>query len=165
MAHRALDGWLDVWSIDLRGGIGVGGCDNGSVSPQRYPLRMSPVARWVRVALLAVVGLVFIPLVLATGIEWWMRLLSFVGLVTSVLGIRTLLGAVLVVREEGLRIQKNWPRRRDILWYRILATDVIPGFWNLEIELNSGERVELPPVENLTGLYEEIERHRTALDA
>lgn len=115
--------------------------------------------------ILAVLALLFIPLVLASGIEWWMRLLSLVGLVSAVLGIRTLLGAVLVVREEGLRIQKNWPRRRDIPWYRILATDVIPGFWNLEIELNSGERVELPPVQNLTGLYEEIERHRTALDA
>ena len=42
---------------------------------------------------------------------------------------------------------------------------MIPGFWNLEIELNSGERVELPPVQNLNELYEEIERHRTALDA
>jgi len=135
------------------------------VAPQRYPLRISPLARWVRVVILAVLALLFIPLVLASGIEWWMRLLSLVGLVSAVLGIRTLLGAVLVVREEGLRIQKNWPRRRDIPWYRILATDVIPGFWNLEIELNSGERVELPPVQNLTGLYEEIERHRTALDA
>ncbi len=135
------------------------------MAPQRYPLRISPLARWVRVVILAVLALLFIPLVLASGIEWWMRLLSLVGLVSAVLGIRTLLGAVLVVREEGLRIQKNWPRRRDIPWYRILATDVIPGFWNLEIELNSGERVELPPVQNLTGLYEEIERHRTALDA
>ena len=115
--------------------------------------------------MLALLALLFVPLTVLAGIEWWVRLLSLVGLVTSVLGIRTLLGAVLVVREEGLRIQKNWPRRRDIPWYRILATDVIPGFWNLEIELNSGERVELPPVQNLSELYEEIERHRTALDA
>jgi len=151
--------------VSLRGGIGAGGCDNGSVATQRYRLRLSPTVRGIRAAVLAVVAVVFVPLVLATGIEWWMRLLSLVGLVTAVLGIRSLVGAVLVVREEGLRIQKNWPRRRDIPWYRILATDVIPGFWNLEIELNSGERVELPCVQDLTGLYEAIERHRTALDA
>ena len=57
---------------------------------------------------------------------------------------------MLIVRDEGLRVQKTWPHRRDIPWYRILATDVIPGFWNLELELNSGERVELPPVPTST---------------
>lgn len=135
------------------------------MATKRYKLRISRLARWVRVSVLSVLVLVFLPGVLAGAFEWWMHLLSLIGLVTAVLGIRTLLGAVLVVREDGLRIQKNWPYRRDIRWYRILATDVIPGFWNLELELNSGERVELPPVQNLTGLYEEIERHRTALDA
>ena len=115
---------------------------------------MSPVGRGIRVVMLAVLALLFVPLTLLSGIDWWTRLLSLVGLVSAVLGIRTLLGSVLVVRDEGLRIQKNWPRRRDIPWYRILATDVIPGFWNLEIELNSGERVELPPVQDLTALYD-----------
>jgi len=90
---------------------------------------------------------------------------SLVGLVTAVLAVRMMVGAVVVVRDGGLRLQKNWPHRRDIPWYRILASDVIPGFWNLELELNSGERLELPPVADLNALYEDIERHRTALDA
>ena len=126
---------------------------------------MSPVARWVRVAGLALIGLFFVPGVVRGDLQLWWRAVSVIGLVTAVLGIRTLLGAVLVVRDRGLRIQRNWPYRRDIDWYRILATDVIPGFWNLELELNSGERVELPAVADLNALYEDIERHRTALDA
>jgi len=128
-------------------------------------MRMSPVARVARVALLTVLGLIFLPGVFASGLDLWWRVVSLVGLVTSILGIRMMLGAVLVVRDSGLRIQKNWPYRRDLPWYRILASDVIPGFWNLELELNSGERVELPPVSDLNALYADIERHRTALDA
>ena len=128
-------------------------------------MRMSPVARVARVALLSVLALIFVPGVFASGLDLWWRVVSLVGLVTSVLGIRMMVGAVLVVRDSGLRIQKNWPYRRDLPWYRILASDVIPGFWNLELELNSGERVELPPVGDLNALYADIERHRTALDA
>ncbi len=115
--------------------------------------------------MLVVICLFFLPGVFDPQIAFWWRLVSLAGVVTSVLAIRTLLGAVLIVRDEGLRLQKVWPRRRDIPWYRILATDVVPGFWNLEIELNSGERVELPPVADLNALYDDIERHRTALDA
>ena len=96
-------------------------------------------------ALLVVVGAVLVPGAVTGAFELWLRLLSLVGIVSAVLGIRMMVGAVLIVRDEGLRIQKSWPRRRDIAWYRILATDVIPGFWNLELELNSGERLELPP--------------------
>ena len=107
----------------------------------------------------------FVPGVISSGISLWWRAVSLVGLVTAVLAIRTVVGPVLIVRDEGLRVQKMWPYRRDIPWYRILATDVVPGFWNLELELNSGERVELPPVDDLNALYDEIERHRTALDA
>jgi hypothetical protein len=135
------------------------------MSNPKYRLRVAPITRWSRVTVLGLLTLFFLPALFGAGIVWWMRLLSLIGLVTAVLGVRTLLGSVLVVREEGLRIQTLWPRRRDIPWYRILATDVIPGFWNLELELNSGERVELPPVEELTALYDEIERHRSALDA
>jgi hypothetical protein len=126
---------------------------------------MSPISRTLRVALLVLIALFFVPGVFADGLPGWWRVLSAVGLVTAVLAIRTLVGAVLVVRERGLRLQRTWPYRRDIDWYRILATDVIPGFWNLELELNSGERVELPPVADLNALYDDIERHRTALDA
>jgi hypothetical protein len=126
---------------------------------------MSPVARVWRVALLSIIALFFIPGVAASDLDLWWRTVSLAGLVTAVLAVRMLVGAVIIVRDEGLRVQKNWPRRRDIPWYRILASDVIPGFWNLELELNSGERLELPPVADLNALYEDIERHRTALDA
>jgi len=126
---------------------------------------MSPVARAVRVVLLSFVALVFVPGVIASGIDLWWRAVSLLGVVISLVGVRMMVGAVLVVRDEGLRIQKYWPQRRDLAWYRILASDVIPGFWNLELELNSGERVELPPVGDINTLYADIERHRTALDA
>jgi len=135
------------------------------VHTTKYRLRLSPLSRWSRVALLTLILLFFVPGIFADGFPLWWRALSVIGAVTAVLGIRTLVGAVLVVREQGLRIQRSWPHRRDIDWYRILATDVIPGFWNLEIELNSGERLELPAVADLNALYDDIERHRTALDA
>lgn len=114
---------------------------------------------------MAVIGLFFLSGLADAQLDLWWRFVSLVGLLSSVLSIRTLVGPVLIVSDKGLRVQKAWPRRRDIPWYRILATDVIPGFWNLEIELNSGERIELPPVADINGLYEDIERHRTALDA
>jgi hypothetical protein len=126
---------------------------------------MSRRRRLMRVAVLVLICLFFLPGGFDPQLDFWWRLVSLVGLVTSVLAIRTLVGAVLIVRDEGLRVQKTWPRRRDIPWYRILATDVVPGFWNLELELNSGERVELPAVADLNALYDDIERHRTALDA
>ncbi len=123
------------------------------------------MSRAIRVFVLTVVVVFFVPGVISSDISLWWRAVCLVGLVTAVLAIRTVVGPVLIVRAEGLRVQKLWPYRRDIPWYRILATDVVPGFWNLELELNSGERVELPPVDDLNALYDEIERHRTALDA
>jgi hypothetical protein len=135
------------------------------VTTTKYRWRLRLASRVIRVVILALVALVLLPEVVASGISLWWRALCIVGLVTAVLAIRTVVGPVLIVRDEGLRVQKLWPYRRDIPWYRILATDVVPGFWNLELELNSGERVELPPVDDLNALYDEIERHRTALDA
>jgi hypothetical protein len=135
------------------------------VATTKYRWRLSRFSRIIRVTALVLIGLLFIPGVVDADISLWWRAVSVLGLVTSVLAIRTLVGSVLIVRDEGLRVQKAWPKRRDIPWYRILATDVVPGFWNLEIELNSGERVELPPVDDINALYEDIERHRTALDA
>src|SRR3954467_5010083 len=105
----------------------------GEMGSTRYRMRMSPVARVARVALLTFLALIFVPGVFASGLDLWWRVVSLVGLITSVLGIRMMVGAVLVVRDSGLRIQKNWPYRRDLPWYRILASDVIPGFWNLEL--------------------------------
>ena len=121
--------------------------------------------RVIKVTLLSLIGLFFLSGVVDSQLTLWWRFVTLVGLITSVLAIRTVVGAVLIVSDRGLRVQKTWPHRRDIPWYRILATDVIPGFWNLELELNSGERLELPPVADLNALYEDIERHRTALDA
>ena len=126
---------------------------------------MSRRRRVIQVTLLSLIGLFFLPGVADSQLTLWWRFVTLVGLISSVLAIRTVVGAVLIVSDKGLRIQKAWPYRREIPWYRILATDVIPGFWNLELELNSGERVELPPVADINALYEDIERHRTALDA
>lgn len=131
----------------------------------RYRLRMSPVRRIATAVLLALIAVFFVPGILAGGLELWWRVVSLVGFLTSLIGLRIILGAVLVVRDRGLLILRNWPLRRDIPWYRILQIDVVPGFWNLEIELNSGERIALPPVRDLDGLYQRMERHRQALDA
>jgi hypothetical protein len=123
---------------------------------------------WRRILLtivLVVIAVFFVPGIGAPGLPLWWHILSVVGLLTAFAGLRIVLGSVVVVRPTGLRIQRNWPIRRDIRWYRILAIDVIPGFWNLEIELNSGERIALPAVEDLDDLYHRMEHHRQALDA
>jgi hypothetical protein len=139
-------------------------CETGVVR-SGYRLRMSPVRRWGTVVVLIAAGVFFVPGIVTAGFDLWWRALSVVGLVTAVLGLRAVLGSVLVVRDEGLRIQRSWPLRRDVRWYRMLQVDVIPGFWNLEVELNSGERLVLPCVDDVDRLYEEMERHRQALDA
>jgi hypothetical protein len=130
-----------------------------------YRLRMSPVRRTLLVALLALTAVFFVPGIFAPGLSFWWHALSLFGLLTALAGLRILLGSVIVVRPEGLRVQRNWPLRRNIPWYRMLEIDVIPGFWNLEVELNSGERLSLPCVENLDDLYHRMEHHRQALDA
>lgn len=121
--------------------------------------------RWPTVGLLVAIAVFMVPGMAATDLSVTWRLVALLGFVTALLGVRALVGSVVVVRGDGLRIQKNWPVRRTIVWYRILAIDVIPGFWNLEIELNSGERVALPCVEHLDTLYADMEHHRQALDA
>lgn len=115
--------------------------------------------------LLGVIGVFFVPGIVAPGLPLWWHGLSVLGVLTSIAGLKIVLGPVVVVRARGLLVQRNWPLRRDIPWYRILAIDVIPGFWNLEVELNSGERLALPCVENLDDLYHRMEHHRQALDA
>jgi len=131
----------------------------------RYRLRMTRTRRAATVVLLVVVGVLLVPGIVGAGLELWWRALSLVGLASAVAGLRIVLGPVLVVRERGLLILRHWPLRRDIPWYRILQIDVIPGFWHLEIELNSGERIALPCVDDIDGLYRTMERHRQALDA
>jgi hypothetical protein len=130
-----------------------------------YRLRMSPARRLVVTVVLVAAALFFVPGMLAPDLSWWWRALSSVGFLSALLGLRAVLGRVVLVGPAGLRLQKSWPLRRDIRWYRILQIDVIPGFWNLEVELNSGERLALPCVEHLDDLYETMERHRQALDA
>jgi hypothetical protein len=109
--------------------------------------------------------LMFLPGVIAGALDVWWRLLCLLAALSCVAGLRILWGSVVLVRPEGLRIQRNWPLRRNFRWYRILTIDVVPGFWHLEIELNSGERVALPAVDDLERLYQLMETHRQALDA
>lgn len=125
---------------------------------------MSFWRRWAMVVLLSVIAVVMVPGVFGTAVDVAWRLVAFVGFVTALLGVRTLLGPIVVVGSDGLVVQKNWPLRRRIAWHRILGVDVVPGFWNLEVELNSGERVTLPCVEHLDTLYEDVESRRQAID-
>lgn len=129
-----------------------------------FRLHLRPLTRVVRTLFLLVCLVVAVSWALAGG-EWWFRAVAALAALSSVAGLRILWGSVVVVRPEGLRIQRNWPLRRDIRWYRILAIDVIPGFWHLEVELNSGERLTLPAVDELDRLYRLMEQHRQALDA
>ena len=72
--------------------------------------------------------------------------------------------AVVVIDDDHLVIQPYWPVRRRIPWYRMDHSEVMPGSWRLLIEMNSGERFELPCVDGVDRLYEEVESHRKALD-
>jgi hypothetical protein len=130
-----------------------------------FRLRISPLGRLLRSAVLLLGLLMFVPGVIAAGIDLWWRLLFLFGSLACVAGLRILWGSVVVVRPAGLRVQRNWPFRRDFRWYRILSIDVVPGFWHLEVELNSGERITLPAVDDLERLYQLMEQHRQALDA
>jgi hypothetical protein len=126
---------------------------------------MAPLGRLLRSAVLLLGLLMFVPGVIASGIDLWWRAVFVAATLACVAGLRILWGSVVVVRPQGLRVQRNWPFRRDFLWYRILAIDVVPGFWHLEVELNSGERITLPAVDDLERLYQLMEQHRQALDA
>lgn len=126
---------------------------------------MRPVPRLLRTALLVVCLLLSASWAVAGALDPWVRVTAVAVALASVAGLRILWGSVVVVRDDGLRVMRNWPLRRDIRWYRILAIDVIPGFWHLEVELNSGQRLALPPVDDLDRLYRLMEHHRQALDA
>ena len=133
--------------------------------PTGYRLHLKPWRRVLTTLLLLACGLFFLSGVASSAIDIWWRAFSVLGLVFSILGLRTVLGPVVVVGPKGIRIQRNWPIRREFQWHRILLIDVIPGYWHLEMELNSGERVTLPPVEKVDELYRQMERFRTAIDA
>lgn len=146
----------------------AGARQNGGVRTKlrgrRYRLRLSTARRALNTGVLVLCLVFFLPGLVGQGLDMWWRVLSGVGIVVTLLALRVVLGAAVVVGDAGLRLQKLWPLTRTVPWYRILSTDVIPGFWFLEIELNSGERIELPSVEHLDDLYERIEAHRRDLD-
>jgi hypothetical protein len=126
---------------------------------------VSLFGRLARSIVLALGLVLFVPGALSGGLDPWVRAFATLSALLCLVGLRILWGSVIVVRPQGLRVQRNWPFRRDFRWYRILSIDVIPGFWHLEIELNSGERVVLPAVDDLDRLYQLMEYHRQALDA
>ena len=126
---------------------------------------MSRLNRVLRTVLFSVIGLCFVPAVLGGSIDLSVRALSAAGVLSSIYGLRIILGPAVEVRPEGLRLLKSWPRRRDIAWYRILEVDIVPGYWMLDLELNSGEAISLPCVEHVDDLYERIEELRSKLDA
>ena len=131
----------------------------------RYRLRMRLLTRILRSVLLGTLGVLFIPAVITSGVDLQWRTLSTVGLLSSIYGLRIVLGPAVEVRPTGLRVLKHWPWRRDIPWYRIFEVEVVPGYWVLDLELNSGEQLELPCVEHVDDLFERIEEHRSRLDA
>ena len=130
----------------------------------RYRLRMSGFTRISRTILLSVLAIVFVPMFVG-GVDVQYRVLSLVGFACSLYGLRVLHGPTIEVRPDGLTILKHWPFRRDLRWYQIFAVDVVPGYWMLSIELNSGERIDLPCVEEVDDLFEQIESRRHLLDA
>ena len=130
-----------------------------------FRLRVSIVGRVWRTAVMLLGVLLFVPAALNGSFELWWRIGAGLAALSSLVGLRLLWGAVLVVRPAGLRIQRNWPLRRDVAWYRLESIEVVPGVWNLDLVLNSGERLVLPPVHDLERLYALVEQHRAALDA
>jgi len=130
-----------------------------------YRLRMSPLARGLRVALFVVCGAILLSGIFYAeeGLFW--QALGVVGVVGSLLAIRLVLGPVVVVTPDELVLQRNWPMKRRIKWYRIDHAEVIPGMWALVIELASGARSELPCVEHLDDLSADLEHYRKALDS
>ena len=130
-----------------------------------FRLHMRPLPRVLRTLALVLCVVLASSWAVAGDSALWFRMASGAVALASLAGLRILWGPVVVVRDDGLRVQKNWPLRRTYPWYRILAIDVIPGFWHLEVELNSGDRLALPPVDELDRLYRLMEHHRQALDA
>lgn len=125
-----------------------------------YRLRMSGLRRWATVVLLGAIAAFMAPGVFVADAPGSWRLIAAAGVVTALAGVRTLVGAVVVAGEDALKLQRNWPLRRSIPWGAIEAVDIIPGYWTIEVELDSGERVGLPCVEDFDDLYEAMEHHR-----
>ena len=63
----------------------------------RYRLRMAPLTRILRSVLLGFLGIMFLPAVFTAGVDTQWRVLSIVGLVSSVYGLRIVLGPAVEV--------------------------------------------------------------------
>jgi hypothetical protein len=130
-----------------------------------YRLKFRLVTRVFWTLMLMCAAIFFVPIAGNSEFDFWWRTFAAAAVLSSLGGLRVLWGAAVVVGPRGLRVYTpSWPLRRNLGWHRILATDIIPGFWFLEIEMNSGERIELPSVEHLDDLYEQIEDYRSRLD-
>lgn len=128
-----------------------------------YRLRMSPVTRFLRVAVYVVCGGILAVWAVAPG-EWWWRALCVVGLAVAVVALRQTVGAVVRVDGHALTLQPYWPHRRRLPWYRIDHAELVPGSWTVVVEMNSGQRFELPCVDDVDDLFERVEHRRRALD-
>jgi hypothetical protein len=136
-----------------------------AMRPVGYRLSLSHLARARRVIVYIGMAVLFGSLALDPSSTNAVRLGSLAGIGLAMYGLRMVAGPMVVVRAAGLRVYSWWPRHRDLAWYRVFAVDVLPGRWQLELELNSGERVLLPPVERVDDLYDQIEDLRSRLDA
>jgi hypothetical protein len=130
-----------------------------------YRLRLSSPARWLRVAAFVLCGAALVGGIAYAGEALVWKVVGAVGVLFSILAVRAVVGAVVVVTPDALVVQPVWPARRRIRWYRIDHAEVIPGAWTILVELNSGDRFELPCVEDIDELYRAMEHHRTALDS
>ena len=135
-----------------------------TVEPTRFRLALSPLSRWSRVVGLTLIGLLCVGLAAGDGVDALWRAVAVVGVVSSIVAVRIVVGPAVIVTPRHLRIHRAWPLRRDVPWYRLLEVEVVPVAWVLEVELNNGDRFELPAVEHLNELYHAIEEHRRALD-
>ena len=138
--------------------------DDGAVRPVGYRLSLSQFARARRFVIYVGLAVLFSPGLLDPTSLPLVRVGSLAGIVLAAYGLRMVMGPLVLVRDEGLRVYTWWPRHRDLAWYRVYAVDVLPSQWQLEVELNSGEQIELPCVEHVDDLYERIEEHRQRLD-
>lgn len=131
-----------------------------------YRLQFRLATRVIWTLLMVVTFAFFAQCVSSGAFGFWWRSFSAMSALCSLAGVRVLWGPAVVVGPDAMRIYRPWwPLHRDVAWYRILATDIIPGFWFLELEMNSGERIELPCVEHMDQLYDQIEDYRTRLDS
>src|SRR5262245_32421421 len=126
---------------------------------------MSPITRSLRVLVFTFCGLILLVEASLSAVGWFWRAISAVGVLAAMLAVRIVLGPAVVVTSNALIIQRTWPAKRRIPWYRIDHAEVMPGFWTILVELIDGERLELPCVEHIDDLYENLEHYRTALDS